>query len=691
MQSFRTFFFASLFSLTAASTALAQNVRDYVEVRPPAKWVEVQSLPTTVFPALEELGSRTRLLSYQHRIGETYRDRYTRLVYDLNSASAIEDRGTFDVNFDPTYQSVILHEVKIIRPEGARNVLDLDEFVVFRSETDRSKMMYNGELTISLAIPGLQIGDQLDYAYTVSGKNPALGSGYDDFQTQSYSNPVHRLFSQTLVEEGLPVFVQTLDGGEMPSVEKDGDTTKIRFVRDNVAPFTVDDDRPNWVYGWPLHRVSSYDNWRDVGNHFSQYYKRAETPAVRAVAQKIRDENPDKPAQARAALDYVQRSIRYVALSMGKGGFIPRQPDRVLDRRYGDCKDVTLLLLSLLAELDIEADPMLVDTDELGAVFDVNPSLQAFDHVVVRAEVNGTFYVMDATRNPQLGDLYHFDQGNFGRGLILRDGDSEVVDLKSTGYTYKVEAVDHFDLVAAPGSVLFTNELTYRGDEADDMVDWQAADGLESITESIANYMRDFYPTLTVKKPTEVELDKEKGVAVVRTTFDIPNAWDPDPDDGLQYFRVRPYEIRSDLPQFSGAARTTPFGISYPKSTRQILKIQVDKDYTFSEGEYEHVSDAFAYKELNRYDTEASLYTETYVYQAKRDHIRVEDFKADMAAISDIRARMGITVQTGLETDSVAAKPAGVGKTLPILLILMLTGLLGWLFVSQGKRQRKNS
>jgi hypothetical protein len=220
------------------------------------------------------------------------------------------------------------------------------------------------------------------------------------------------------------------------------------------------------------------------------------------------------------------------------------------------------------------------------------------------------------------------------------------------------------------------------------MVDWQASDGLESITDSLANYMRDFYPTLTVKTPTQIELDKEKAVAVVTTIFDIPEAWDPDPEEGLKYFTVRPYEIRSDMPQFSGAARTTPFGISYPEATRQTLEVKASNGYSFDDDDHEYVSDAFVFKELDRFDKDASIYTEIYTYQAKRDYISEDNFRADMAAIEDIRDRLGITVHSELE--SVSSSTKGGNKISAVLTLLALLGFLAWLFLFQGKAKRKD-
>ena len=59
------------------------------------------------------------------------------------------------------------------------------------------------------------------------------------------------------------------------------------------------------------------------------------------------------------------------------------------NRRYGDCKDKAYLLSKILARLDIAASPALVSTTRGSATRDVVPTAAAFNHVIVRALIDG--------------------------------------------------------------------------------------------------------------------------------------------------------------------------------------------------------------------------------------------------------------------------------------------------------------
>lgn len=55
------------------------------------------------------------------------------------------------------------------------------------------------------------------------------------------------------------------------------------------------------------------------------------------------------------ALDLVQQQVRYVYVGLGGGTYLPASADETWNRRYGDCKGKTALLLALLGELGIAA------------------------------------------------------------------------------------------------------------------------------------------------------------------------------------------------------------------------------------------------------------------------------------------------------------------------------------------------
>ncbi len=63
-----------------------------------------------------------------------------------------------------------------------------------------------------------------------------------------------------------------------------------------------------------------------------------------------------------AVLNFVQEEVRYLGFESGLGSYKPFAPNQVFEQRYGDCKDKSLLMVTMLRKMGIEAYPVLVNT-----------------------------------------------------------------------------------------------------------------------------------------------------------------------------------------------------------------------------------------------------------------------------------------------------------------------------------------
>ncbi|MFN9448206.1 MAG: hypothetical protein ACK58U_00895 [Rubrivivax sp.] len=101
-------------------------------------------------------------------------------------------------------------------------------------------------------------------------------------------------------------------------------------------------------------------------------------------------------------------------------------------RRWGDCKDKSLLLVRLLQEVGIEAHPVLVSLQSRSTARQLLPSPAAFEHVVVRVTMDGRDHWLDPTRTVQSSRLDRLGQHLEAAAVLpVQPGAQGLVDIVS--------------------------------------------------------------------------------------------------------------------------------------------------------------------------------------------------------------------------------------------------------------------
>jgi transglutaminase-like putative cysteine protease len=633
-----------------AQPGFAQKIEKYIRIAPADDWVKPQTPPQAAFALAKNRDTAYQLVAYQTRMSKTGKASYNHFAITLNTAKGVESNASISITFDPSFQNIVFHDVSIIRDGKRTSRLSFSAMELYRAEKDRDRLIFNKDLQLTMILPDIRIGDTLDYAYTVYGKNPAWGSHvYDSTQLQ-FSLPVQSFYNRVVLGYDLKVSERAHAGGESPMVTQSKRGREYVWSSRNLKALDVDDDRPAWHYGYPAYEVSSFENWGEVGRFFTPYYvppKRLPAELERAI-ETIKEKSDDPKVRTREALDYVQREIRYLGIELGKGGYIPRPPELVLKRRFGDCKDVTLLLTSMLSAMDIKATPLLVSSTLRAGVDAMLPNYGAFDHVIVKVDLQGRSYFLDPTRDRQFGDLDNLEQGLFGKGLPVSKNSSGLIDITPPSHAWRKDFYDTYDMVSSADDVTFTTELNYYGSEADDVVDWLKRDGEKGVGDALLKYYQDHYPSITIKTPLSSTRVEAKSKVTLLAAFTIPSAWAKDEENKNKQFTAKPLEINAEFPNFDGTTRTSPFKLEHPVRSRQTLKFLVDDSWAFNDETFLIDNKSFRYAKNATFKD--NVYTETYTYDTKADFISSANFAKTMKGISTAQDNLGVVLQISTET-----------------------------------------
>jgi len=129
-------------------------------------------------------------------------------------------------------------------------------------------------------------------------------------------------------------------------------------------------------------------SWNAIGRWDSGLTagRRDATPEIKEkVQQLVTSAAPGFDGKLRAISAFLQSDIRYVAIEIGIGGFQPHPAADVFHYRYGDCKDKATLLSTMLQEVGIRSEYVIIHT-ERGIVDPAMPST-FFNHAILAIEL----------------------------------------------------------------------------------------------------------------------------------------------------------------------------------------------------------------------------------------------------------------------------------------------------------------
>jgi transglutaminase-like putative cysteine protease len=327
----------------------------------------------------------------------------------VNSKSALDGIGQFGISFVPAYQKMLLHRVAILR---GSEVLDRTATVntrLLEREAGLENGMYGGATTVQLLLEDVRVGDTLWITYTVEGQNPVFGKMWSDSFPWDSSSPAELRRLTVIHPRNRPIHWRLLGDFKptpvTPVIEQIGPNERITFSEHGVPAIEYEPSTPSDFISHRTLQLSEYSSWNEVAAWGSNLFPaQPPSPAMTALVRQF-SQHADPLDRASAALHWVQDEIRYFSVSMGENSHRPQLPDVVLKRRYGDCKDKTLLLVSLLGQMGIKAIPVLVNASASQLPAKVLPSPAWFDHVIAQIEVDGEIYFVDPTRNGEKGRI----------------------------------------------------------------------------------------------------------------------------------------------------------------------------------------------------------------------------------------------------------------------------------------------
>ncbi|MBN2089523.1 DUF3857 and transglutaminase domain-containing protein [candidate division KSB1 bacterium] len=301
-------------------------------------------------------------------------------------------------------------QARTISPEGKISVLNKEN--IFDINLYPEYILYSDVRAKSFTFPGVEVGSILEYQYSEIIKGQTYANAW------LFQNQVPTLISRfsLSVPTGWDVATQSYLINIEPIKISQANGTRYTWEARNLAEYVIEPGMP------PLsQRIKRIEfsqaflkNWQDIGKWYHNLANERMKPnqALKEFTTKLTQDATDSKEKLSRIYNFVREKIRYVAISIGIGNYQPHFASEVLTNRYGDCKDMSTLIVAMARAVDIPAWPVLISTRQNGDVDTLVVSQTQFNHLIACVRLSDKeLYWMDATdKDCAFGELPWYDQ-----------------------------------------------------------------------------------------------------------------------------------------------------------------------------------------------------------------------------------------------------------------------------------------
>jgi transglutaminase-like putative cysteine protease len=564
---------AANFPPTAARTVLIADAN--LEVAAPAKWIVPLTFARLPKTAKIDPGEEQRWLLLDRQINARENERFSHSVRQILTSAGVQNGSHITIDFDPSYQNLALHWVRLWRGTNLLNRLQLEKVKVIQQERDLDQYLFSGEKSAVLLLEDVRAGDIVDYAYTIRGDNPALAGKFSGAVEVQRQETIERLTTRLLWPVQRRLFQKNHGSVTKPIVLRSADFFEFIWDVKGLAGVRLEDSLPTWYNPFSWVQLSEYEKWADVSQWAQALFRDAAPPAPE-LQQKINEWRriAGKEERVAAVLQFVQDEVRYLGIEIGPNSFKPTSSSLVFSQRFGDCKDKTLLLVTVLRALGIEANPVLVNTKWRHTIDQWQPSVAAFDHAIAQVRIDGRTFWLDATGTSERGPLAARYWPDYGRGLVIAPSTVALTFIPRCTVSPRTTLTEYFQVRGIDQSTDLKIVTVGEGPDAEVLRERFARTARQDLEKNYLNARAAEYPGIQAAGAIEFFDDERQNRVSVTEYYTIERMWSQTSDQGNYQCRFSASNVDAALVKPAVAFRSMPLALRFPR--HEIFRAEIN-------------------------------------------------------------------------------------------------------------------
>lgn len=549
-------------------------------VAPPPAWADLSpyDIPAEANPHFIANGVCVLLDDSQIDLTED-RAWYYRRAELVTASVGAERVAQFSVSFDPAFERLDVHSIAVIRGGQRIEHTQTAFFEVLRRERNMERLQFDGRLTIHVTLPDVRQGDVVETSYTLFGMRKSFGGRHAAWVPFEWSVGICETRLRQRTSSARKIAERNfLTAPEATQTEANGVIDRRWRTRERPG-VRFEALTPPWTIQSAGIQFSEWRDWAEVAETFTPLYEEdgALPDDVEAEIARIAAEEATAAGRAAAVLRFTQNAVRYLAISMGEGGFTPRTLEQICSIRYGDCKDKSKLYVRMARKLGLDACPALVNTRDGYGLNTWLPSGVVFDHCIVRVVADGTVYWLDPTRLMQPSPLSALNKCHFGWALPLKPGAVALERMSDPAPAHTLEAEEQVTLGKSPDHpVRYEWRLTSRRGRAEWVREHITREGLVGLFKLYAEDISRRYAGAHPVRQEIVSDNAERNEVTAVEVYEIAGAWAPG-QDKTRTFSTYDLTIRSQLSPLDAGPRQHPIYLGQMGTVSR--KVTIDTAY----------------------------------------------------------------------------------------------------------------
>jgi hypothetical protein len=526
--------------------------------------------PSWVLPCSFDLGYReaqptpATYLLVDRQVNAETRQSYLHQVMRLETMQAVQHAAQWSLPFDPRTQSVVLHSLKVKRGEAEFDQAKLERFHFLQREQGLEGLTLDGWITALLVLEDIRPGDILDYSYTIETRPLLLGRFCTELFLLPTAFPIGKFRFSVCFDASRQLAWKGSSADLHPTEEVLANQRRMVWSGQERTSIVEEERTPAWHRDYPWIQVSDCPDWKTIGIEVAKVWQEGTDSGIEAAVQEIKAQETETLKQVELALRLVQDQHRYLSHNIELGGQIPTAPGVVARRRFGDCKDLSFLLVHLLKGLGLAARPILVSTKLSKGLRTMLPSAGLFDHVIVEFRCEGQVRWVDATIKNQGGGPLKRALWPLECGLPI-DADCEgLVEPPRQQRENSPYELRETLLLGTEGKSVLDVRLHVRGLNADQLRDQIESAGLETLARERLEICTKRFGNAARLGNLQYHDERMANEMVLAEAFEVDGFLGRHPDPQLRVFALPANLPASILPIPADAPRRTPFALPYP-------------------------------------------------------------------------------------------------------------------------------